>query len=56
MISGLFRSSMLGLGIAAGLATAQASDLPSKKGAPPLPVVPAITWFDIAVNIKGQTD
>lgn len=57
MISGLFRSSMAAFGMAAGLAVAaHASDLPSKKGAPPVPVVPAITWFDIAVNIKGQTD
>lgn len=57
MISGLFRSSMAAFGMTAGLAVAaHASDLPSKKGAPPVPVVPAITWFDIAVNIKGQTD
>ncbi len=57
MVLDLFRSSLLGLGVSAALAAgAHASDLPSKKGAPPAPVVPAITWFDIAVNIKGQTD
>lgn len=57
MVLDLFRSSLLGFGLSAALAAgAQASDLPSKKGAPPAPVVPAITWFDIAVNVKGQTD
>jgi len=55
-MSDLFRSSILGLALAAGIGGAQASDLPSKKGAPPVPVVPAITWFDIAVNVKAQTD
>ncbi len=53
----LVRSALLGLGLSAALgAAAHASDLPSKKGPPPAPIVPAITWFDIAVNIKGQTD
>jgi uncharacterized protein (TIGR02001 family) len=52
----LFRSSILGLSLAAGISGAQASDLPSKKGAPPVPVVPSITWFDIAFNVKAQTD
>jgi len=53
----LVRSALLGLGLSAALgAAAQASDLPSKKGPPPAPIVPARTWFDIAVNIKGQTD
>lgn len=55
-MSDLFRSSILGLALAAGIGGAQASDLPSKKGAPPIPVAPAITWFDIAVNVKAQTD
>uniref|UniRef100_A0A9E8CJQ9 TorF family putative porin n=1 Tax=Bosea sp. NBC_00436 TaxID=2969620 RepID=A0A9E8CJQ9_9HYPH len=55
-MSDLFRSSILGLALAAGIGGAHASDLPSKKGAPPVPVVPAITWFDIAVNVKAQTD
>lgn len=55
-MSDLFRSSILGLALAAGIGSAQASDLPSKKGAPPVPVVPSITWFDIAVNVKAQTD
>ena len=55
-MSDLFRSSILGLTLAAGIGGAEASDLPSKKGAPPVPVVPAITWFDIAVNLKAQTD
>jgi uncharacterized protein (TIGR02001 family) len=39
---------------AAGMA--QASDLPSRKAPPPAPVAPSITWFDIAVSIKGMTD
>ncbi len=55
-MSDLFRSAILGLALAAGIGGTQASDLPSKKGAPPVPVVPAITWFDIAVNLKAQTD
>lgn len=55
-MSDLFRSSILGLALAAGIGGAQASDLPSKKSAPTVPVVPAITWFDIAVNVKAQTD
>lgn len=55
-MSDLFRSSILGLALAAGIGSAQASDLPSKKGAPQVPVVPAITWFDIAVSVKAQTD
>ena len=55
-MSDLFRSSILGLALAAGIGGTHASDLPSKKGAPPVPVVPAITWFDIAVNVKAQTD
>jgi uncharacterized protein (TIGR02001 family) len=37
-------------------ASAFASDLPSRKGAPPVPVAPSITWFDIAVSVKGMTD
>lgn len=35
---------------------AQASDLPSKKGAPLAPVPPSITWFDVAISIKAMTD
>jgi len=55
-MSDLFRSSIMGLALAAAVGAAQASDLPSKKGPPPAPVVPAITWFDIAVSVKGMTD
>jgi uncharacterized protein (TIGR02001 family) len=45
----------LSLSIAASAASA--SDLPSRKGAPPpAPVPPSITWFDVAVSIKGMTD
>ncbi|RDJ21799.1 hypothetical protein DWF00_25995 [Bosea caraganae] len=35
---------------------AQASDLPSKKGAPPVPVVPSVVWIDAAFNAKVMTD
>lgn len=52
----LFRSSILGLSLAAAISAAQASDLPSKKAPPPAPVAPAITWFDIAFSVKGMTD
>ncbi len=56
MASDGFRSSILGFALSASLAAAaQGADLADKKGAPP-PAVPTVTWFDIAVNIKGQTD
>jgi uncharacterized protein (TIGR02001 family) len=35
---------------------AEASDLPSRKGAPPAPLPPSITWIDAAISIKGMTD
>lgn len=57
-MSDFFRSSILGLAFSAAIAAgaAQAADLPSKKGAPPAPIAPSITWFDVAVSIKGMTD
>ncbi|MGX5736848.1 TorF family putative porin [Bosea thiooxidans] len=57
-MSDFFRSSILGLAFSAAVAAgaAQAADLPSKKGAPPAPIAPSITWFDVAVSIKGMTD
>ena len=52
-----FRSAVAGLSLSCAVAgSALASDLPSKKGAPPAPVAPSITWFDIAVSVKGMTD
>lgn len=33
-----------------------ASDLPSKKGEPPAPLPPSITWIDAAISVKGMTD
>ena len=52
------RSSLLAsaLVLAVTSVAAQASDLPSKKGAPLAPVPPAITWIDAAISIKGVTD
>lgn len=44
------------LSLAMFAGAAQASDLPSKKGAPPAPLPPSITWIDAAVSIKGVTD
>lgn len=44
------------LSLAMFAGAAQASDLPSKKGPPPAPVPPSITWIDAAVSIKGVTD
>jgi uncharacterized protein (TIGR02001 family) len=44
------------MSVLVGAGLAQASDLPSKKGPPPAPVPPAITWFDVAVTIKATTD
>ena len=57
-MSDFFRSSILGLAFSAAIAAgaAHAADLPSKKGAPPAPIAPSITWFDVAVSIKGMTD
>lgn len=55
-MSDLFRSLILGLSLAAAIGVAEASDLPSKKGPPPVPVAPAITWFDVAFSVKGMTD
>lgn len=52
-ISGLLTGLALSLAVSA---TAQASDLPSRKGAPPVPVPPSITWIDVAVSVKGLTD
>lgn len=37
-------------------ASAQASDLPSRKDVPVAPVPPSITWIDAAISIKGVTD
>jgi uncharacterized protein (TIGR02001 family) len=50
---------LTGFGLSTALAmqgAGLASDLPSRKGAPPVPVAPSITWFDIAVSVKGMTD
>lgn len=44
----------LSLAVASG--AAQASDLPSKKGAPPAPPVPSVVWIDAAFNAKVMTD
>jgi uncharacterized protein (TIGR02001 family) len=46
----------IALSLATFAGAAHASDLPSKKGAPPAPVPPAITWIDAAISIKGVTD
>lgn len=43
----------LTLAVTAG---AQASDLPSRKGPPPAPVVPSVVWIDAAFNAKVMTD
>lgn len=53
-----FRSSLAGtaLSLVVMAGAAQASDLPSRKGSPPAPVPPAITWIDAAISIKGVTD
>ncbi|PZU94830.1 MAG: hypothetical protein DI527_02515 [Chelatococcus sp.] len=57
MAFGFLRSSVAGLGFSCAVAgSALAADLPSKKAAPPVPVAPSITWFDIAVSVKGMTD
>lgn len=52
-MSGLLTGFALSMAVSA---SALASDLPSRKGAPPVPVAPSITWFDIAVSVKGMTD
>lgn len=56
MLSDLSRVLIAGaaFGLAAG--AAQASDLPSRKGAPVAPLPPSITWIDVAFNVKGLTD
>ncbi|KPH81065.1 MULTISPECIES: TorF family putative porin [Bosea] len=52
------RSSVAGLtlSLAAFAGSAQAADLPSRKGAPVAPIPPSITWIDAAISIKGVTD
>ena len=49
---------LFGLAASAAATTsgAQASDLPSRKGPPLAPLPPAITWFDVALNVKVMTD
>jgi uncharacterized protein (TIGR02001 family) len=53
-----FRYSLAGAALSVSVlaGAAQASDLPSRKGAPAAPIPPAITWIDVAVSIKGMTD
>ncbi len=48
--SGLLTGFALSMALTVSGATL-ASDLPSRKGAPPVPVAPSITWFDIAVSV-----
>jgi uncharacterized protein (TIGR02001 family) len=52
------RSSIAALALSAGVlaGAAQASDLPSRKGAPVAPLPPAITWIDAAISVKALTD
>lgn len=58
MVSDLFRSALAGaaLSVCSLAGAAQASDLPSRKGAPVVPIPPAITWIDVAVSVKAMTD
>ena len=53
-----FAGALLGLAVSAAARNgmAQASDLPSRKGPPPAPLPPAITWFDVALSVKTMTD
>ncbi|TCR66997.1 TorF family putative porin [Bosea sp. BK604] len=53
-----FRYSLTGtvLSLAVAAGAAQAADLPSKKGPPPVPVVPSVVWIDAAFNAKVMTD
>ena len=53
-----FAGALLGLAVSAAALNgmAQASDLPSRKGPPPAPLPPAITWFDVALSVKTMTD
>lgn len=44
------------LSLAVAASAAQAADLPSKKGPPPVPVVPSVVWIDAAFNAKVMTD
>lgn len=58
MVHGSIRSTITACALfgAAWAAGAQAADLPSRKDIPAVPVAPSITWFDIAVSVKGVTD
>lgn len=58
MAFGFSRSSVAGIALSMSVLTgaAQASDLPSRKGAPVAPLPPAITWIDAAISVKALTD
>lgn len=58
MVFDFVRSSVAGLtlSLAAFGGAVQASDLPSRKGAPVAPLPPSITWIDAAISVKGVTD
>jgi len=53
-----FRYTLAGAALSVSILSgaAQASDLPSRKGAPVAPIPPAITWIDAAISVKGVTD
>lgn len=58
MVFDFCRSSIAGLALSAAACAgvAQASDLPSRKGAPLAPVPPSITWIDASISVKALTD